>query len=119
MGGLAVRAWLAAYASDDRVRRVITIGTPHRGTLLGRFGYTRNAREMCVGSAWQQRLAAKEPQRRFERFTCFFGHCDNVVFPASAATLPGADNHHLEGVAHVHMADRGEVFDELLRWTDP
>ena len=30
---------------------------------------------------------------------------DNIVFPASTATLPGADNRHLPAVAHVHMAD--------------
>src|SRR5258706_8228858 len=28
MGGLATRAWLAAYRADTRVHRVITIGTP-------------------------------------------------------------------------------------------
>ncbi|HEX6362261.1 MAG TPA: alpha/beta fold hydrolase [Albitalea sp.] len=119
MGGLATRAWLAAYAADDRVHRVITIGTPHRGTLLGRLGHTRNAREMRPGSDWQQRLAVREPAERFARFTCFYGHCDNIVFPASAATLPGADNRHLPGVAHVHMASREEVLEEVLKWTRP
>ena len=116
MGGLAVRAWLDAHQGDARVHRVITIGTPHRGTFLGRFGHTRNARQMRTGSDWQQKLAAREPPQRFERFTCFYGHCDNIVFPASTATLPGADNKHIGGVAHVHMAHQDEVFNEVLRW---
>jgi triacylglycerol esterase/lipase EstA (alpha/beta hydrolase family) len=116
MGGLATRAWMAAHHGDTRVHRVITIGTPHHGTLLGKFGYTPNARQMRVGSDWQRRLAAREPQERFGRFTCFYGHCDNIVFPASTATLPGADNRHMAGVAHVHMAHQEEVFSEVLRW---
>lgn len=115
MGGLAVRAWMAAHAADARVHRVITIGSPHHGTWLGRFGHTHNARQMRIGSEWQGRLAAREPHGRFARFTCFYGHCDNIVFPASAATLPGADNRHIAGVAHVDMAYRPEVMDEILR----
>lgn len=116
MGGLAVRSWLASRDADHRVHRVITIGSPHRGTLLGRFGHTPNARDMCVDSAWQQRIAAREPAPRFRRFTCFYSNCDNIVFPASAATLPGADNRHLPGEAHVHLAFREEVLDEVLKW---
>jgi pimeloyl-ACP methyl ester carboxylesterase len=35
MGGLAARAWLRSNAAnDDRIKRVITIGTPHFGTAL-------------------------------------------------------------------------------------
>jgi len=115
MGGLAVRAWFSAHEGDDRVHRVMTIGTPHRGTFLGRFGHTHNARQMRMGSAWQQQLALREPAQRFQRFICFYGHCDNIVFPTSNATLPGADNRHLPGCAHVHMAHHEEVFNEVLR----
>ena len=31
------------------------------------------------------------------------------------ATLPGADNRHVPGTAHVHMAFRHEVYDEVRR----
>ena len=30
-------------------------------------------------------------------------------------TLPGADNRHVAGSAHVHLADQPEVFDEVWR----
>jgi triacylglycerol lipase len=118
MGGLATRAWMARHGGDGRVHRVVTIGTPHRGTYLGRFGMAPNTRQMRLSSAWQQGLQRREPPRRFERFTCFYGHCDNIVFPASTATLPGADNRHLAGIAHVHMAHHNAVFNEVLRWLD-
>jgi triacylglycerol lipase len=119
MGGLALRCWWAVAGNDRRVHHAITIGTPHQGTWLARWAFSTNGRQMRVASRWLQDLRARElssaPSTRSARFTCFFGHCDNIVFPASSATLPGADNRHLPAVAHVHMADRPEPFDELLR----
>jgi triacylglycerol esterase/lipase EstA (alpha/beta hydrolase family) len=116
MGGLATRAWMDKHRGDGRVHRVVTIGTPHCGTFLGRFGFAHNTRQMRLSSDWQRALSAREPARRYERFTCFYGHCDNIVFPASTATLPGADNRHVPGIAHVHMAHHEDVFNEVLRW---
>lgn len=116
MGGLAIRVWLRDHPSDERVHRVITIGSPHRGTLLGRFGRTPNARQMMPDSEWLQALARQEPPGRYGRFTCFYSHTDNIVLPASTATLPGADNRHLPGTAHVHMAFHEAVFQEALAW---
>jgi hypothetical protein len=122
MGGLATRAWLAAQPdpqrADARVHRVVTIGTPHHGTWMARFAHSPNARQMRRGTHWLAALAAREPAARRARFTCFYGHADNIVFPASAATLDGADNRHLAGVAHVAMAFHREVFDEVLRLLD-
>ncbi len=116
MGGLAVRAWLDRFAGDARVHRVITVGTPHRGTWLARFAPGRNTRQMRLGGPWVAALAAREPAARAALFTCFYSHCDNVVFPATAATLVGADNRHLAGSAHVQMLERPEVLAELLHW---
>jgi len=115
MGGLATRAWLNARQADARCAGVVTIGTPHHGTWLARFAMTANGRQMQQAGSWLQALAAVEPLTRYQRFTCFFGHCDNIVFPAATATLPGADNRHLAGTAHVDMVMRPEVWDEVMR----
>ncbi len=116
MGGLAVRRWCAERGGEARVHRVLTIGTPHQGTWLARLAPTRNGQQMRQGSAWLRSLAALEPAAPASRFTCFYSHCDNIVFPPATATLPGADNRHLAGVPHVQMADRPEPWAELQRW---
>jgi len=118
MGGLALRRWWCERGDDGRVHHAVTIGTPHHGTWLARFALTRNARQMRQRSGWLQTLAQREPATRSSRFTCFYSHCDNIVFPPSTATLDGADNRHLAGVAHVHMASRPEPFDAVLQWLD-
>jgi triacylglycerol lipase len=116
MGGLAVREWLhRAEQADHRVHHVVTIGTPHHGTWLARWGRTANGIEMRLTSALVTRLAAGGSAQRHAQFTCFYGNCDNIVFPASTATLAGADNRHLPGVAHVQMAFQPSVMAEVWR----
>ena len=116
MGGLALRAWWAHSKDTHRVHRAITLGTPHHGTWLARFALTRNSQQMRRASRWLQALAAHEPAEQARHFTCFYSHCDNIVFPPTTATLAGADNRHLPGVAHVHMVGHPEPWNELLRW---
>jgi pimeloyl-ACP methyl ester carboxylesterase len=114
MGGLAVRAWLHLHGGDARVSRVITIASPHAGTWLARFGVTVNARQMRVRSSWLLRLVALEPASRYRRFVCYYSHCDNIVLPASTATLPGADNRHVPGTAHVELVHHKRIWLDVL-----
>lgn len=104
MGGLAARAWLRSTGDETRAYHIVTIGTPHHGTWLGRFSRVRNGDQMRLNSAWLQQLFQDEPKSRFERFTCWFSNCDNIVFPASTAMLEGADNRFVQGTAHVSLA---------------
>ena len=53
-------------------------------------------------------------ERPTDPFTCWYSNCDNIVFPASVATLPGADNRFVPGVAHVELAFDERVFEHAL-----
>ena len=110
MGGLAARAWLRAVPDGDaRVHRVVTLGTPHHGTWSARGARAINGRQMALDSPWVRALQAQEPAARRARFVCWYSNCDNVVYPPATATLAGADNRFIEGVAHVEMAFRPQV----------
>jgi triacylglycerol lipase len=114
MGGLALRRWWIEPGNDGRVAHAITLGTPHHGTWLARFAMSPNARQMRLDSHWLTALATREPSGRASRMTCFFSTTDNIVFPASSATLQGGDNRLLtDGVAHVAMVDDPRPWDEL------
>lgn len=109
MGGLVVRRWWAEQ-EVQRLSHLVTLGTPHGGTWLARFARSANAREMRQNSQWLEDLRLRESHRpdRTSHMTCFYSHCDNIVFPPSTAALQGATNEHLPGVAHVHLVDQVE-----------
>lgn len=124
MGGLVIRAWLRSrgamvcdgLSEEDAAQRlhalvahVITIGTPHQGTAMADMSRSANGRQMRRRSDWLVELARHEPQALAACMTCWYSNCDNLVFPASAATYPGADNRLVLDQAHVQM-----VFDPQL-----
>ncbi len=118
MGGLVARAWLCSEPGAP-VHRVVTIGSPHRGTWLGRFSHCANGRQMRLDGGWLGDLRGRESLADAEaggygRFVCWYSNADNIVFPASTATLPGADNRLVSGAAHVAMAFHPRVMSESL-----
>jgi hypothetical protein len=108
MGGLAIRAYVAAYGSSA-VERCITIGTPHHGTFHARFGHGTNARQMRQNSDWQQSNAQRLSAQDCARFICLYSNADNIVAPFESAMLEGADNRHIPGYGHMHLGFSPQV----------
>lgn len=112
MGGLALRSWLASLGSLNQVHKVITIGTPHHGTALARWGHGTNGRQMRRDSPWLQALNQLEQHNgvlQRDKFVCFYSNCDNIVFPVSSATLQGANNRMIAGRGHVDLIFAADV----------
>ncbi len=118
MGGLVMRAWLQQARAPERVHRLVTLGTPHRGTWTAHFGYSPNAHQMQPGHPWLEALNADVPTSWPRHFVCLHSNADNMVFPPSHSRLAGADNRLLPGLAHVQMAWRPEVVTAVLACLD-
>jgi triacylglycerol esterase/lipase EstA (alpha/beta hydrolase family) len=117
MGGLVARAWLRAYGRDAhaRVARVLTLGTPHHGTAMARFGLGVNARQMRPGSDWLRKLDASEDAATRALITSIYSHHDNIVAPQTSGMLAGARNVELGGVGHVALGQDARVLAEIMR----
>jgi triacylglycerol esterase/lipase EstA (alpha/beta hydrolase family) len=121
MGGLVARAYLRDHGTA-RVARVITLGTPHRGTGLARFGAGHNSRQMrwrgsategrC--SAWLARLERAEDPAVRGLFLSLYSHQDNIVSPQLSSSLPGAVNIEFNGIGHVALGMHPSVMKEVI-----
>jgi len=115
MGGLVCRAYLRRYG-EARVAKLITLGTPHQGSLLARLAPGRNAREMEPGSAWLKALAETESPLPIPCIAFYSPH-DNYVMPQTSAMLDGAENRPLPGLGHLAMSISPVVLAVLLEVT--
>lgn len=99
MGGLVARAWLARFGAE-RVTKLITLGTPHGGSQLARFGMGRNARQMEPGSDWLQQLDMAA--LALETVVIYSPH-DNYVMPQTNLLLAGVAGRPIAGLGHLAM----------------
>jgi pimeloyl-ACP methyl ester carboxylesterase len=110
MGGLVARAYLRARG-HQAVNRVITINTPHHGTLFAEFERSVNARQMRRACEYLKRLGSHpEPVE----FVCFASHHDNLIVPRDSQVLECAEAVWFERIGHLAMTSDERVFARLI-----
>lgn len=111
VGGLVLRYCLRRYPASG-IRRVITIGTPHRGTevarVLGPFGSA-----LVPRSAFLRRLNTAD--RLPQQFDVIALHStfDATVLPLEYALYPGALNVQFSEIGHFTLLFSSKVFRVL------
>ncbi len=112
LGGLVSRYYIEKQGGAARVRRLVTIATPHHGTLLARAGFGPVARELAPDSPVCASLG-RPP--RGAHYTSVWSRSDNLVIPADSSQLtwlaPEAGEAEIEDLAGSELRDI--VFDDL------
>lgn len=114
MGGLAARAWWRRHGRAGRIHRIVTLGSPHAGTLMANFAASTNARQMRRGSVWLAELSAQEPADFGAQFDCYFSACDHIVCPSSTTVMPGARAIEIRSTGHLALVFAPRVFNDVL-----
>lgn len=96
---MLARAYLRRHGAR-RVAKLITLGTPHQGTVMARLAAGKNALQMVPGNAWLKQLDAEAPSLPL---VAVFSHQDNIVVPQDSAALAGAKILGLSGIGHMSM----------------
>lgn len=124
MGGLAARAHLRQYDSD-KIARIITLGTPHYGTVLANFGIGINSLQMRWKdgandgrpSDWLRSLASSEDAAKRALITSMYSLHDNIIAPQQSSHLAGAKNIALSAIGHItlglHPTVQALVLEEI------
>ena len=103
MGGLAARAYLCAHGAN-RVRKLVTIASPHNGTVHARLGSGANAKQLERASDFIKELCRKEGEKGPDcGVTSIYTPHDNLVAPQDTSRLPYARNIAIPGRGHVDI----------------
>jgi predicted alpha/beta hydrolase family esterase len=114
MGGLAARTYLCAHGSA-RVAKLVTVASPHHGTVHARFGAGANARQMHPGSAFLAGLCEREAERAPEcGVTSIYSPHDNLVAPQETSRLEWAKNVVLPGLGHLDILNSERLAAALV-----
>jgi pimeloyl-ACP methyl ester carboxylesterase len=107
MGGLVARTYLHHHGGASCVARLITLGSPHHGSLLARYSLTQatNVRQMLPGNDWLDRLNTAQRTTDTVPTVSIYSWHDNLVAPQTSAILNGsqARNIGLAGVGHLAL----------------
>ncbi|MCP2261571.1 alpha/beta hydrolase fold [Streptoalloteichus tenebrarius] len=90
LGGLIARYYVQRLGGDRRVHTLVTLGTPHAGTVTAHLLPTRLARQLRPGSRLLAELAGPAPGCR-TRFVAIWSDLDQVVLPRENARLSHPD----------------------------
>ena len=114
MGGLAARAYLRGHGCA-RVAKLITIASPHHGTLHALAGAGANARQMHRGSRFLEEICANEGERGPEcGVTSIYSPHDNLVAPQETSRLAWAKNIAIPGCGHLDILRSRRLFEVVL-----
>jgi triacylglycerol esterase/lipase EstA (alpha/beta hydrolase family) len=108
MGGLVARAYLRRFGME-RVAHVVTIGTPHHGSILAWSFPGRSLAQMHPGNKWLAKLNEAENLPPPVPITSIWSRHDSMVIPQASAILASADNVSVVGVGHNALLRDGHV----------
>ncbi|HEX7327412.1 MAG TPA: alpha/beta fold hydrolase [Casimicrobiaceae bacterium] len=107
MGGLVARAYLRS-GGPARVAGVVTIGTPHHGSVEAWLGIGTSLAQIRPGSTWLAALE-REPLPPVPIVSLWSWH-DSMVVPQTSARLDGAIDVPLVGIGHNALLGDPAVF---------
>jgi predicted alpha/beta hydrolase family esterase len=114
MGGLVARRYLQVHG-EGRIARLVTIASPHHGTVMSRLGIGEHARQMEQGSDFLVSLAAAEKARAPKvPTTSIYSVHDNLVSPQDTSRLTWARNIAVQGWGHVSIIGAEPVVARVL-----
>jgi pimeloyl-ACP methyl ester carboxylesterase len=117
LGGLVARYYIQRLGGDTRVHTLVTLGTPHQGTMAAYLLPTPVLRQLRPNSDLMIELAAPAPGCR-TRFVAVWSQLDGWVLPQRNATLEHPDllvtNSPLSDVGHLSLPVDPRAVDAVV-----
>lgn len=116
LGGLIARYYVQRLGGDERVHTLVTLGTPHAGSVLAYALPVRLGRQLRPGSPLYAELDQPAPGCR-TRFVAYSSDTDPVVVPHESGRIEHPDlvvrNVVVHGVGHMSLPIQPSVVHEI------
>lgn len=112
MGGLVSRAYFR-QRGRARLEKIITIGTPHHGSVLAWLAFGRSLAQMRPGNAWLTELNRDETKPLPIPVMSIWSRHDSLVVPQASCELASAENVAVIGVGHNALLGDRQVMHML------
>jgi len=117
MGGIIGRYWLQKFNGYKRTRRLISIGSPHKGTLMAqlvpKFPF-RGISEMKINSKFLRELAKNDFFLDGIECISFFTYWDLMVFPGWWTNLNLGKKISVKVFKHRNLVSNKTVIDKII-----
>jgi triacylglycerol esterase/lipase EstA (alpha/beta hydrolase family) len=111
LGGVVARFYIEKMGGAENVARLVTLGSPHRGTRLGRLGIVPVASELIAES---ELLLGLKPIDAV-KYTSIWSRADAVVVPAeSSSVAPEGTDCVFDDLGHLSMLLSKKVADSVV-----
>ncbi len=110
MGGIIARNYIQRRGGQDKVERLICLGTPHHGSKLIPFSFMPLGKLLIPGSEFLTRLNA-EPAPATIKVTNIYTSKDNMVLPNSSNHLDWGTAVALDHMGHTSLIFRAAAID--------
>jgi triacylglycerol lipase len=118
LGGLIARYYVQRLGGDERVHTLVTLGTPHHGTLAAHLVPVRLGRQLRPSSDLFAELDLPAPTCR-TRFVAMWSDIDQLVLPHDNSRLRHPDlivhNELVHGVGHLSMPINARIVQRVCQ----
>jgi triacylglycerol lipase len=112
MGGIIARNYIQLREGENKIDKLVCLGSPHAGSKLATFSVSPLGRHLIPGSAFLQRLNSA-PHPTQVTTTNIYSKKDNMVFPNNSCHLSWGQNIELDGMGHTSLIYRTAAVDAV------
>lgn len=114
MGGMICRYYAQSHADAGRIEHLITLGSPHQGTMMAYAGKLPTYLEFQPGSSFLKGLTAGEHNLTQIKRLSIYTPLDTVIVPAKSSIVVGWQNVALPVISHQMLLKDPRAIDAVL-----
>ncbi len=114
LGGVVARYYVERLEGAKKIGRVVTIGSPHKGTIIARLGALfPSARETFHNSSFYAELGPLSRQNGVA-FTSVWSRADAIIEPPESSSIaPAGEDRIFEDLGHLSLLLSPRVLDTV------